>query len=560
MFRVLLSVYVLCVAADVPIMPTEYTSVMMLRMPYIGLQLPLRILTSKRAQKIEYYDGLQVDVSSPNGTHKYVFNNGKRDCLFTPSTPGPKLLEGDAWAPQVFFPDLSKYTLAGDGLVGGIMCKKYTLYAKHGTSGSMDDHVSFYWDSVLQKPVRWHMHNRPQPFGSHTDEYILDVLSFQAGAPAEIDLALPEQCKQHPTVADISIQIGSFLAYAHGTAVARSNDPSLLSFPAFLQQHGKSYAPAEHAVRREIFEKNSKLISELNRRHEGAATFKGNQFLDMTKEEVLQFRGGKRNGLSRDQRRTPQQQELVSAHVPSSSAVPPKSFEWRTAKPGVVPPVKDQAMCGSCWAYGAMGPIESIAAIQTGRYVELPEQFIVDCAWTNGTGSSGGNFGCDGGDSDIGVLEIVRKFGGVIPTAASYGSYLAVNGHCKDIRLMDVGAKITGWVDIKARDENGILDALATTGPLNVNIMVPEEMLYYESGVLKVDSCHYDPKQIDHAVVLTGYGTDEHGTDYYTIRNSWSTYWGNEGYINVARGDLDCCVGCEAGYPKLAQAAASVVV
>jgi C1A family cysteine protease len=217
-------------------------------------------------------------------------------------------------------------------------------------------------------------------------------------------------------------------------------------------------------------------------------------------------------------------------------------------------------MCGSCWAYGAIGPIESIAAIQTGRYVELPEQLIVDCAWTNGTGASGGNFGCDGGDSDIGALEIVRKFGGVIPTAASYGSYLAVNGYCKDMRLMDVGAKITGWVDIKPRDEHAILEALSTKGPLNVNIMVPDEMLYYESGVLKVDSCHYDPSQIDHSVVLTGYGTDEHGTDYYTIRNSWSTYWGNQGYINIARGDLDCCVGCEAGYPELAVAATSVVV
>merc|ERR1719238_2407071 len=105
--------------------------------------------------------------------------------------------------------------------------------------------------------------------------------------------------------------------------------------------------------------------------------------------------------------------------------------------------------------------------------VELPEQFVVDCTWINGTGASGGNFGCDGGDSDIGALEIIKKFGGVIPSAKSYGSYLSTDGFCKDTRLMEVGAKITAWVDIKARGEQDLMDALAEKGPVNVNIIVP---------------------------------------------------------------------------------------
>merc|ERR1712178_359255 len=137
----------------------------------------------------------------------------------------------------------------------------------------------------------------------------------------------------------------------------------------------------------------------------------------------------------------------------------PKDFDWRTVRPGVVSPVKDQAMCGSCWTYGVIEPIESIQAIQTGQLVDLPEQFVVDCTWTNATGDSGQNSGCDGGDSDIGALEIVRKFGGIVPTAAAYGSYLSVNGFCKDIRSMEVGAKLTGWVDLKFRDENSIMEA-----------------------------------------------------------------------------------------------------
>merc|ERR1712185_810302 len=125
---------------------------------------------------------------------------------------------------------------------------------------------------------------------------------------------------------------------------------------------------------------------------------------------------------------------------------------------------------------------------------------------------------------------------------------------------MDVGAKLTGWVDIKSRDEMGVLQALVANGPVSVSIQVPDDMLFYDSGVLKVDSCRYNASQIDHAVVLVGYGSQGgdagkgiSGTDYYLIRNSWSTYWGDQGYIKIARGDLDCCVSCETGYPEVTQ-------
>ena len=90
---------------------------------------------------------------------------------------------------------------------------------------------------------------------------------------------------------------------------------------------------------------------------------------------------------------------------------------WRTARPGVIGLVKDQAMCGSGWAYGAIGPVESVLAIKIGNLRVLPEQFLVDCAWTSGTGESDQNSGCDGGVSGIGILAVVRKYGGVVPVA-----------------------------------------------------------------------------------------------------------------------------------------------
>jgi len=234
------------------------------------------------------------------------------------------------------------------------------------------------------------------------------------------------------------------------------------------------------------------------------------------------------------------------------SAVLPTSFDWRTAEPGVVGRVKDQGVCGSCWAYGAIGPIEAMQAINTGHLVELPEQFLVDCTWPNATGRSRGNHGCNGGNADVGALELIRKYEGKIPTAEAYGSYLSVNGYCKDIQQMDVGAKFSSWNDIKERDEQGLLGALVAKGPISVNIMVPQEMRYYDTGVLNVSTCKADKHRISHAVILVGYGTDnESGLDYYTIRNSWSSYWGDQGYIKVARGEFDCAIASDAGYPEV---------
>jgi len=556
-------------SAREPVLPREYSAVIQMKMPYISLEMPLRVLTSSAAQKVEFYDGLEVDVSSAQGTYKYAFNNSRRICSYSPPAAGPTFqraaasgLSSAAWSSMPFFPDLSQYSYEGDALVGGIMCQKFTLNAHHGSTGSMDDHLSFYWDAVLGKPVRWHMHSRHVTFGSHTDEYIMDYLSFQPGSPAEAEMTLPAEC-QKPQAANISIQIHSFLAVAHALRPSSKVGDAPAPFATFLNQYGKAYNSEEYARRQVVFDRNARLVKDLNHQHAGHAGFTGNRFMDMTADEVLRFRGGKIKGSSRTSRRSSEHWQFVRAHRVSDALSLPSDYDWRVARPGSVSPVKDQAMCGSCWTYGLTEPIETIQAIRTGSLVELPEQFVVDCTWTNNTGASGCNSGCDGGDSDIGALEIVRKFGGVIPSAAAYGAYLSVNGYCKDTRLMEVGAKISGWVDIPKRDEQALLQAIFTEGPISVGIMVPAEMLFYDSGVLSVESCRHDESQIDHAVVAMGFGTDEHSTAYYTIRNSWSTYWGDKGYIRIARGELDCCVSCEAGYPELAgvgESSSSVVV
>ena len=52
-------------------------------------------------------------------------------------------------------------------------------------------------------------------------------------------------------------------------------------------------------------------------------------------------------------------------------------------------------------------------------------------------------------------------------------------------------------------------------------------------------------KPIDHSVTLVGFGTDATHGDYWQVKNSWSTKFGNQGFIKVARGiscgHIDCC-------------------
>ena len=54
----------------------------------------------------------------------------------------------------------------------------------------------------------------------------------------------------------------------------------------------------------------------------------------------------------------------------------------------------------------------------------------------------------------------------------------------------------------------------------------------YSSGVLDTSRCG---TSLDHAVLVTGWGHDsKSGLDYWMVKNSWGTRWGDKGYIKLA--------------------------
>jgi C1A family cysteine protease len=75
-----------------------------------------------------------------------------------------------------------------------------------------------------------------------------------------------------------------------------------------------------------------------------------------------------------------------------------------------------------------------------------------------------------------------------------------------------------------------------------------KSMIFYAHGVYYEPECKNKPDELDHSVLLVGYGT-LNGKDYWLVKNSWSTYWGNDGYVLMAQQDNNCGVTTAPTYP-----------
>ena len=83
------------------------------------------------------------------------------------------------------------------------------------------------------------------------------------------------------------------------------------------------------------------------------------------------------------------------------------------------------------------------------------------------------------------------------------------------------------------------------TGPVSVAINAGP-IMSYKSGVFN-DTCE---DYLDHGVTVVGYGTDPNTTlDYWLVKNSWGTDWGDNGYFRIARGRNLCGISEYVSYP-----------
>lgn len=320
------------------------------------------------------------------------------------------------------------------------------------------------------------------------------------------------------------------------SAYAEINDPD---WTAFKAKYGKVYEDDfSEKVHFKNFLVNRIAIKEHNEKYAYGVVsyYKGvNQYTDMTYEEVKSVAFGFKQGTQFNVSGT------ARLHRPSLRAVP-KAVDWRAK--GVVTPVKDQGSCGSCWAFSTTGALEGQHALAKGKLISLSEQNLVDCTQQQG------NFGCNGG-WPFDAYEYVIRFSEGLDTEKSY-PYKGEDQTCA-YDSSTVGATATAFAVLTPDSETGLQEAVANVGPISVCIDANNNFMSYSGGVYDDVECKSDFDDIDHCVLAVGYGTDSaSGKDYWIVKNSWNTSWGDKGYIKMIRNKKNqCAISTLASYPTV---------
>ncbi|XP_055514761.1 procathepsin L-like [Leucoraja erinacea] len=195
----------------------------------------------------------------------------------------------------------------------------------------------------------------------------------------------------------------------------------------------------------------------------------------------------------------------------------PESFDWR--KKGAVTPIKDQGQCGSCWAFSANGALEGQMG-KRDKLISLSAQNLLDCDIRSN--------GCDGGYMESAFFWIQTE-GGI--NSEKVYPYNAIKSDCR-FRSDRVVANVSQYYTLR-KTETALAIGVTNVGPISIAIDAHlKSFQYYKEGI------YYDPhcsnQYVNHAMLAIGYGTED-GNNYWLIKNSWGTTWGDLGYLKLAK-------------------------
>lgn len=214
----------------------------------------------------------------------------------------------------------------------------------------------------------------------------------------------------------------------------------------------------------------------------------------------------------------------------------PESFDWRNMNGhSYIGPVRDQGSCGSCYAFGAAASAEGTYNYATGLYdgtcADFSEAYIAWCLGAYGPFSS--NFdGCQGADYSYSELEALTIYG--ITWESDFPYTGRDPGSCT--HWDDPVVVFNSWARIPSNDIDAIKTALMTYGVLDAAVMVDTGFEYYTGGIYSnwKKTCPQGAyTTTNHAISLVGWGNDPTYGDYWILRNSWGSSWGESGYMRI---------------------------
>jgi len=293
------------------------------------------------------------------------------------------------------------------------------------------------------------------------------------------------------------------------------------TFQKFIEDFDRTY-PTESEVsgRFTIFKDNLKRIEERNAK--GKSKHGINQFTDLSPEEFsARYLGRRATSANLTKKEFPRQ-------TPTATSV-----NW--CDQGHCTPVKDQGHCGSCWAFGGTEMLESDFSIRFGELYELSTQQVTSCDNYDG--------GCNGGNA-VNAWAYANATGGLEP-ASDYpytSGTTQQTGTCIASKVIPADFKVSAcqsfWISLSADDEDNMITDIPLT-PLSVAVAADYWQTYTSGVVTAEDGCG---TALDHNVQVTGFNAEG---NYYIVRNSWGTGWGEAGFINVEAGKNVCGIAME---------------
>ncbi|KAI5447783.1 zingipain-2 [Lathyrus oleraceus] len=294
-----------------------------------------------------------------------------------------------------------------------------------------------------------------------------------------------------------------------------NQDDVIELFQVWKKENGRVYSDPEEMARKfETFVTNLKYIVESNAKRDSphSARLGLNNFADWSSTEYRETY----MTLNIDAMDIVNEDDVEDV----TCSDPPSTLDWRSR--GAVTPVKNQGLCGACWAFATVGAIEGIVAIKTNNLTRLSEQELLDC---EPVGS------CLQGSVNRAFIWIKENKG--IASEDDY-PYTFKKDVCRKTTIQNSANSGIDSHHLVERSERGLLCAVAKQ-PISVSIYAesPSYQLY-EDGVFKGEDCPLDSKNVTHSMVIVGYNS-VNNEDYWIVKNSQGTGWGMEGYMWIKR-------------------------
>lgn len=210
-----------------------------------------------------------------------------------------------------------------------------------------------------------------------------------------------------------------------------------------------------------------------------------------------------------------------------------------------LPAIKNQGSCGSCWTFGAAAAFEYQLNRNYDDNKAISEEQLLDCTYPTRDGCNGGwPADCYTWMKNAGT----NKAANYVASMKEY-PYQGSDGACKITTTNQMaGFTISGTKYIQNEADVYAAVGKPEIGVLSVAIAVINSFYSFKSGVYYDASCA--TAGINHAVDIVGYGV-LNSVNYWNVRNSWGSSWGDKGYIRMRRGDNLCSIAKYAHYPVM---------